>query len=115
MIYIVTDRNNKDREDFIVDVFESRPAAESFVEERKADPTSPETYQIEEWESEEDARGITHYDILLQCAREVIKTGGTIDSVEDFIADNNFITDKEMAKRAIKQAEKEWAEENEQD
>lgn len=55
MKYIVTDRNNVDRENPIVDSFDTREEAEKFVEECRNDVMVPQELDIEEWEREEDA------------------------------------------------------------
>jgi hypothetical protein len=51
MKYIVTDRDNKDRENPIVESFDSREEAEKMV----AESSYGDGYAIEEWEREEDA------------------------------------------------------------
>lgn len=50
-MFFVTDRDNKDRADFIVEVFGERFNADDFVAE------SGESYAVEEFDSEADARG----------------------------------------------------------
>lgn len=55
MKYLVTDRNNKDRETPIVDSFDTREAAEKFVEDCRNDEIMPQELEVEEWEREEDA------------------------------------------------------------
>lgn len=56
MIYIVTDRNNADRAEFIVDAFQTRAEAQDFVAQLSAD-NDGELFAIEEFETLADARG----------------------------------------------------------
>lgn len=53
-IYIVTDREDKDREDPVIDFFETCADAEAFAAEWRRDFGD---CQIEEWPSLEDCRG----------------------------------------------------------
>lgn len=48
MKYLVTDRNNKDRENLIVDSFDTREEAEQFVKECRTDELIPQELEIEE-------------------------------------------------------------------
>lgn len=50
MIYILTNRNDSDRTDFVIDQFTSRDAAETYQAELGYGT-------VEEWDSIEDARG----------------------------------------------------------
>lgn len=52
MKYIVTDRNDKDRENPIVDSFDTREEAESYAKEMSA---SMGSLAVEAWENEEEA------------------------------------------------------------
>lgn len=54
MIYIVTDRNDKDRPDPIIDTFATRKAAEQFAAEWSADNDGT-SCAVEEWAEEDDA------------------------------------------------------------
>lgn len=56
MIYLVTDRNDADREDFVIDSFTTREAAEKFATEWSSE-NGGTSCAIEEWESIEDAKG----------------------------------------------------------
>ena len=56
MIYIVTDRNDSDRADFIIDTFTTRAEAEQFAKQW-SDDNDGSSCAIEEWASIEDARG----------------------------------------------------------
>jgi hypothetical protein len=55
-MFIVTDRNDADRKDPIIDQFPTREAAEAFAAQWSADNDGA-TCAVEEWASIEDARG----------------------------------------------------------
>jgi len=52
MVYIVTDRNNADRVNPIVDTFYTRSDAERFANN---EDNAGEGYEVEEWENADDA------------------------------------------------------------
>lgn len=61
MQYVVTDRNNADRNNPIVDVFATRPQAEAFAGN---EDNAGEGYEVEEWNSLDDFIGDTVEDWL---------------------------------------------------
>lgn len=64
MIYVLTDRNDKDREDFVIDSFDTREDAEEYAREWSEQYGSCE---VEEWSSIDDARGIAEDTRLNVC------------------------------------------------
>lgn len=114
IIYIVTDRNNADRPDPIVDTFELRYQAEEFVEEN-----AEYGYEIEEFETAADARGeVLEFEesaIIDELQREVgaaIHSGFWSDAKREEIA-HKWITMKgynpEGTREIIEGAEQELA------